>query len=191
MPVKNTLIAGMAAATVATLAGGGYVAAAATSSTTTVIKACAARQGGGLRVASRCKAGERALRWNVQGPRGRRGPQGLPATKLFASIDAGGAVVSGTSGVHAEGVSGFPGVYQINFGRDISHCTAVANAGEVPIYSSPGAGTGRAVAFALVDQSSAGDNSDPSYPTGDTVVIEIMNTSGNLVQSAFHVAVFC
>ena len=58
---------------------GGSVALAASHGSGTRINACAQKQGGGLRVRARgshCHADERALSWNVAGPRGRQGVKG-------------------------------------------------------------------------------------------------------------------
>jgi hypothetical protein len=40
------------------------------------LHACAAKHGGALRIAKSCKSSERAVTWNVTGPKGARGPKG-------------------------------------------------------------------------------------------------------------------
>src|SRR5438552_10051955 len=63
------------AATVAVLLAAGGVGWAATGSGAT-IHACYKKRGGALRIASRCRRGERPLGWNQIGPAGARGPAG-------------------------------------------------------------------------------------------------------------------
>jgi len=64
-------------AVLAVLGGGSYAFAASDSNT---LRACAKKRGGALRIASRCKRGERRISWNKVGPRGSRGPAGTPGT---------------------------------------------------------------------------------------------------------------
>jgi hypothetical protein len=187
--LNKALVAGLAGVALGAVIGGGLMAAAATS--TPVIKACAAKSGGALRLASRCHSNERAVQWNVRGPQGKAG---TPATKFFANIDGSGKVVSGSLGVKAEEVSSSPGTYFVNFGHDISRCTAVANVGSVPIFSGNGSATGRQIAFAAVSQYSSGGYFDPptdNLPTGQSVGVEVYLPNGTLAEGSFHVAVFC
>jgi hypothetical protein len=85
-------------AIVAVAAGGGWALAASSGG---VIKACAAKKGGALRVAKKCKHGERKLSWNIQGPQGPPGPQG-PAGTSGASGTSG---ANGTNGTNGTGTS--------------------------------------------------------------------------------------
>ena len=63
------------AATLAVFLAAGGAAWAATGSGAT-IHACYKKRGGALRIASRCKRGEKALSWNQIGPRGAKGTAG-------------------------------------------------------------------------------------------------------------------
>jgi hypothetical protein len=187
--LNKALVAGIAGVALGAAIGGGLMAAAAT--TSPVIKACAAKNGGALRLASRCHSNERAVHWNVRGPQGK---PGTPATKFFANIDGSGKVVSGSLGVKAEEVSSNPGSYLVNFGHDISRCTAVANVGSVPVFSGNGSATGRQVAFANVNQYSGGAYFDPptdKMPSGQSVSVEVYLPNGSLTEGSFHVAAFC
>lgn len=56
------------------LAGGGYAIAAGGGTT---LHACAKKSGGALRLASKCRKGERRVSWSTQGPAGPRGAQGI------------------------------------------------------------------------------------------------------------------
>ena len=80
---------------VALLAGGGWAFAASTSG---VIHACAGKRSGTLRLAKTCRKSERAVVWNVQGPRGAPGNAGTPGT-------SGQPGAAGPSDVYAVGVA--------------------------------------------------------------------------------------
>src|ERR1700730_2492200 len=85
------------AATVAVFLAAGAAAWASTGSSST-IHACYKRHGGARRISSRCKHGEKAIRWNQLGPAGPRG----------ASGKTGATGKSGAQG--REGKQGSPGV---------------------------------------------------------------------------------
>jgi hypothetical protein len=73
-------VVAVAAAVIAVGAGGvAALAATATASTPKVIHGCYATSGGALRIASSCKAGEKAISWNAKGPKGPAGPSGINA----------------------------------------------------------------------------------------------------------------
>jgi hypothetical protein len=97
---KHLTYTNLAATLVLVLAAGG--AAWAATSSGKQIRACYKSHGGALRIAGRCKRGERALRWNqigppgvagakgVKGPTGKTGPQGLPGTAGPSDVFGGG-----------------------------------------------------------------------------------------------------
>jgi hypothetical protein len=96
MRTTHTLLAVCAAAV---LAGGGFALGASSPSPT--IHACARRKGGALRLASKCKRSERAVRWSVTGPRGAPGVKGAPGAD-------GAAGAAGSNG--APGAPGHDGM---------------------------------------------------------------------------------
>jgi hypothetical protein len=85
--------------------GGGSYALAASGGNT--ITACAKKKGGALRIASRCRRGERKLSWNKVGPRGLQGPGGLqgppgvagtPAVVTFTTLPQWGGALTDPNG---------------------------------------------------------------------------------------------
>jgi hypothetical protein len=98
----------MAVALAVLLAACGGLALAATPSSP-VIKACANKRSGALRIARRCRHGERFVSWNVQGPQGNRGftgPRGFKGA-TGATGATGAAGPKGTQGEQGPGASGF------------------------------------------------------------------------------------
>ena len=96
----------MAVAFTVLVAVSGGLAAAATSTGGPVIGACANKKTGALRLASKCRRNERAIRWNQTGPPGPRGLAG--ATGATGATGASGA----TGGAGQTGPQG-PGATQI------------------------------------------------------------------------------
>jgi len=94
--------AALAVAGVLALAAAGYAA----STGAGTIHACAGRHGGALRLAGRCRRGERAVSWQTLGPQGARGPTG-PAGAAGATGPAGAAGPAGATG--ATGPAGATG----------------------------------------------------------------------------------
>ena len=96
----------MAVAFTVLVAVSGGLAVAATSAGGPVIGACANKKTGALRLASKCRRNERAIRWNQTGPQGPGGPAG-PAG---ANGTSGGAGQTGPQGPGAKQiVSGVTG----------------------------------------------------------------------------------
>jgi hypothetical protein len=87
------------------LAAGGAAAWAATSPSGKTIHACFKRHGGALRVAGRCKHGERPLSWNQTGPIGLPGARGFTGKtgKTGAEGKQGPTGPAGPSDVYASG----------------------------------------------------------------------------------------
>jgi hypothetical protein len=85
------------------------------------------------------------------------------------------------------------GVYQVNFGQDITHCAPIASIGGVPIYGSPGASTGAVEGYVKTNVFSPGSNFGGSgYPSGDTVSVDLYSGGTDLlVDTSFYIAVFC
>ena len=98
----------MAVAVVVLLAACGGLALAATPSSP-VIKACANKRSGALRIARKCRRGERFVSWNVQGTQGNRGSTGPKGFK-GATGTTGATGATGPRGLQGEqgpGASGF------------------------------------------------------------------------------------
>ena len=85
------------------LAGG--VAWAASGSGGTVIHACYSKRSGTLRVAARCKHGEKSLSWNKSGPEGRAGARGSRGATGASGSNGlnGGEGPAGPSDIYAAG----------------------------------------------------------------------------------------
>jgi hypothetical protein len=82
------------------------------------------------------------------------------------------------------------GDYLVNFGQDITHCVAIADQGQLPVYSAPGGSTGGNQGIAGITIASAGSNWVAGFPTADTV--RILTHSGTTQADApFYLAVFC
>lgn len=182
---------------------------AATSGSSGRILACVHHSGGGLYVAHKCAKHDKRLQWSIRGPQGAQGPQGgqgpqgaqglqgaqgvagAPATKLFATVKSDGTIDASSPGVQVFHAG--TGVYEVNFGQDVTHCAAVATIGVVPVCSTPGTNTGANPGYARTDVFSAGKSIPTSgYPSGDTVVVTTVSGSGDAtVDDPFNLAVFC
>jgi hypothetical protein len=101
------------------------------------LHACAAKQGGALRIASKCTTKERAVTWNVRGPRGARGkpgadgagpayysgqvgstpaPSGTPAAITHVTLPPGFYTVVATAVASTSNLSGDDGSCQLSGG---------------------------------------------------------------------------
>ncbi len=76
----------------------------------------------------------------LDGEPGDDGEDGAGATDLWAQIGAGGTVNASSDGVTALNPS--DGVYYVDFGRDVTHCAALAVQGSIPNFSALGAAAG-------------------------------------------------
>ena len=144
-----------AVAVLAVVAVGGAYAATGGGGTITI---CVHNRGGGLYLANKCARRDRRVRWSLTGPPGAPGPTGpqgpqgpvgaagtagaagtlgAPATRYFAQINSDGTVNASGSPVSVDHFA--TGVYLANFGIDVTHCTALANQGGVPVFFEPGA----------------------------------------------------
>ena len=120
----------------------------------------------------------------------RAGTPGAPATRYFAQITSDGTVNASGSPVSVDHFA--TGVYLVNFGIDVTHCTALANQGGVPEFWWPGANTGAPNGYGpRVNISSAGGTPfAPGFPTADTVTVATYSGS-TVSDSSFEIAVFC
>ena len=146
------------AATVAVFLGAGAAAWASTASNPT-IHACYKRHGGALRIAGRCKRGEKAISWNQLGPAGPRGATGKTGA-------AGKNGVAGKTG--PEGKPGTPAA------AGLVRAYATITPGKVAIEPAtirPGShGVVRAVA---IDTSSTCVSLEPSINVAETSPVAI------------------
>jgi hypothetical protein len=113
---------------------------------------------------------------------------GAPATRLFAQINADASVNTSSSQVTTDHLA--TGDYLVNFGRDITHCVAIADEGELPVFSTPGGSSGSNLGLALIIISGAGSNVVTGFPTADTVRV-ITHNGTTQADNPFYLAVFC
>jgi hypothetical protein len=191
------------AATMALVLAASGLAVAATPQSPKVIRACAKKSNGALRVIAKgnCRKSEKAVSWNQTGPAGvagapgatgatgAKGDPGTPATKLIAQVKSDGTLNTGSAGVRTTRYSS--GTYFIQFPQDVSHCSAVANQGAIPIFSTPASNTGTVTGYAQALLTSAGASYPGNYVTEQTVVVLTRTTTGTSIDADFTVAVLC
>jgi hypothetical protein len=105
-----------------------------------------------------------------QVPKGEKGDKGDPATSIFGTVSAAGALVNG-KGVTAVS-PGEPGVYSVTFGQDVSKCAFV---GTVATAGADDGGT--------VTAAPGGTPQQATFRTRDT--------AGAAAQRPFQFAVYC
>lgn len=189
--------------------GVGY---AAGSSSTVMIVACVHHSGGGLYIAKKCALRDHRLSWNTTGPQGEpgsagtagtpgtpgtpgtvgaTGPTGAAGTTLFAQIKDSGAINASSAGVTAT-LSGSN--YYINFGRNITHCSAVAQEGDIPLFSGGSQGGSPPETAQVVIGDGSGSYTT-GFPEDDTVNITTYVSNGNnaplVGAAAFYLTVTC
>lgn len=198
MKVHRPLTSLVALSAVAAAAGGAY---AATQSSPGVISACVHGRGGGLYLARKCDRHDRRVTWNVtgpagasglpgaQGPPGPPGPAGTPgaaATTLIAQVAPDGRLGAASPGVQVDKIS--MGMYELDFGRDITSCVASVQQGGIP--AGPGGATGTGDGAAHANIFGAGSTFANGFPTGDTVLVSTID-HGGLSDSSFQIAILC
>jgi hypothetical protein len=163
-----------------------------------VVSACVHGRGGGLYLASNCARHDRRLTWSVTGPAGPAGPagaQGPPgppgspgpaATTLFAQVGPDGALGAASPGVRSDRLSA--GLYELDFGRDITRCVASVQQGGIP--AGPGGSSGVGDGAAHANIFGAGSTFANGFPTGDTVLVSTIDRGG-LSDSSFQIAILC
>jgi len=180
--------------------GVGYAAGSSSSGT---IVACVHHKGGGLYIAAKCARRDHRLSWNVTGPQGgpggagtagatgATGPTGAPATTLFAQIKASGAINTSSPGATSTLSASN---YYINFGRDITHCSAVAQEGDIPLFSGGSQG-GSPPETANVTIDDGSGSYTTGFPEDDTVDVITYVSNGNnapvVGAAAFYLTVTC
>jgi hypothetical protein len=107
------------------------------------------------------------------GPQGIQGPTGDPATRLWAVVDATGAIIRRSNTSITSSDSGTSRV-NVNFAQNVSNCAWIATVG--PGTGSPTPG----------DASVGNDSGSPN-----TVVVFTDLSGGGASDRAFHIAVFC
>lgn len=120
---------------------------------------------------SSCGRGQQ-ISWNSTGVQGPEGPQGEPATALWAVVHFfDGEVVRGTG----EGVRLNDGQFRVIFDRDVSMCAYVATVGTTDT-TAPNFGVAAVTTYFL----------DPN-----SVLVRTFGQDGNFSDRSFHLAVFC
>jgi hypothetical protein len=143
-------------------------------------------------MARKCARHDKRTTWGVtgpagaQGPAGPQGPPGAAAATLLAQVAA-----DGTPGVVSPGVQidklGL-GMYELNFGRDITSCVASVQQGGIP--AGPGATTANGDGAAHASIFGAGTTFDNGFPSGDTVLVSTID-QGVPMDSSFQIAILC
>jgi hypothetical protein len=125
----------------------------------------------------------------VDGSPGDPGENGDPATNLWAQIGANGDVNASSAGVTA--ITSSAGVYDVNFGADITHCAALAVQGALPDFGAAGLASAGVPGPAFVSVRSAGSALAAGFPSLSSVEVQTGRTSGALVSASFTLAVLC
>jgi hypothetical protein len=117
----------------------------------------------------------RRARAALRGQQGPAGPAGAPAVTEHAQIDSNGRMVAGTAAAWAWSRSD-PGLYRIEFKRDVSKCTYAATLAAVP----------------------GGEVAEPSPGRitvagggGTAVVVKTYDAAGTFTQQPFHLTITC
>jgi hypothetical protein len=121
------------------------------------------------------------------GANGANGADGAPATNLWASVNGNnGSIVRASGALSAAKRS--TGMYIVQFNQDVSNCSYQATVGSG--YSYWGNFLPTPVGSAMAMPASV-QNSGPTIPIPDTVMVGTFDTSGTPVDDQFHLAVFC
>ena len=105
--------------------------------------------------------------------KGKTGPTGEPATKLWAVVSAAGRLEKGSGAVSVKTEPG--AVYQVKFNRNITKCAHLGTVG-APDF----------------ERTEHGDiDVQGLVGTKDSLVIETFNNAGSAAERGFNVAVFC
>jgi hypothetical protein len=119
-----------------------------------------------------------------------RAAQAGSAAIRFAQVTSSGRVNASSQGVRASRLSHFKGAYLVTFGRNVSHCVALATNGGVPVFTSRGATTPSVVGPIRVSLSSGGFTYANGYRSEDTAEVETFSGRSHS-DSSFYVAVMC
>jgi hypothetical protein len=189
------------AALVLAASGVGYAAGETSSGT---IVACVHRSGGGLYIAkSKCAHRDRELSWNAVGPQGAAGlagapgvqgatgMAGTPATTMYAQVNGNATINTSSPGVT---VGYSSPEFFVDFGQNITHCVALVQEGDLPVFTTPGESAGSSAGYAAnVGMESAGGSGEgpgSEFPSADTVSV-ITYVGASQSPASFYIAVFC
>lgn len=140
----------------------GFAIAKSGSSATKTIKACAKKKGGALRIAKKCKKGERRVTWSVTGVRGQQGPAGAqgsagPNGANGANGTNGANGVNGTSGT-STGETFFDSAgFGANFGGG-GACDTTPSGGPSITFTAPSGSYAQVMASVTVQRAGAASN---------------------------------
>jgi hypothetical protein len=183
----HRLWASVAALSVVAAAAGGALAESHSASNT--VSACVHRRDGVLYMARKCAGHDRRTSWSMTGPMGAQGPagpQGPPAATLFAQVTPDGTLGAASPGVQKAKVG--TGMYELDFGRDISTCVASVQQGGIPAGAGATTSIGDGAAHASI--MGPGATSAGGFPSGDTVLVSTID-QGVPADSSFQIAIFC
>jgi hypothetical protein len=185
----------IAVATLA-LAVTGFTVAFAGSGSDGTLSACAAKKSGTLRLVKagkKCHKTEQKVTWNqqgvpgppgvqgvpgIQGIQGIQGPPNAPAVKLWAAVQANGALARGLGVVSTVQIT--TGLYEVTFNQNVSACGFIASLG------SPGALNIPAGSAGTSQNIGGGFSNLPSQ-----VLVSTTTSAGAGADRAFFLAVVC
>jgi hypothetical protein len=118
----------------------------------------------------------RRARTALHGQQGPAGPAGPPGVTEHVQVGSEGQVAAGSTTRLVSWSSNEPGLFRIQFGRDVSSCAYSATLAAVP------GGT--------VTEPSAG-RITVAHDVGPAVFVKTYDAAGNLTQQPFHLIVAC
>lgn len=185
-----TFLVALSVAAAGAAAGGAF--AADSRSSSNIISACVHRTNGVLYMARKCAGRDRRTSWGMtgpmgaQGPQGPQGPAGAAAATLIAQVAPDGTLGAASPGVHIDKLG--TGMYELNFGRDITSCVASVQQGGIP--AGPGGSSGNGDGAAHASIFGAGTTFANGFASGDTVLVSTID-QGGLSDSSFQIAILC
>jgi hypothetical protein len=121
--------------------------------------------------------------------RGPQGPQGDPATRLFAVVDGATAnVIHSSPGVTAFDLG--TGTYQVNFPQAVNQCAAVASIGGYPHPMGGGLSTA-SIEGGIRASTTASGALQNGVLSERLITVRTFNLSGTDTDTSFHLALFC
>jgi hypothetical protein len=170
------------------------------------LRACAGKKSGSVRLlknGKHCQKSERAVTWNARGPKGASGasgapgssgtqgptgPAGVAATRYFGTVSDDGTAHTGTIGSSA---LNSPGRFNVAFDADLSACSAIVSPGSNA--SAGGTANPGTSWAAYVGQAwSTGSLTASTHSVAVEFYASVAEgTTGDHVNTAFHIAVLC
>jgi hypothetical protein len=123
------------------------------------------------------------------GEDGQDGQDGQDAAALWAQIGNDASVNSSGDDVTARTMG--TGIYLVNFGQDITHCSVVATQASIPNFAGAGQSTAGIAGAPFVVMSNTGVDLAAGYPSQTSVRVQTNRANGTAVFSNFTIAAFC